>query len=184
MDARLSGMRKKLAMHTIKLWIDRFLATICITLCGLLTFVVTWQVINRYIFSGAGAMTEELAKIMFVWLVLLGSALLFGEKGHMNIGIFVEAFSSQRLKGLFQLSTDVLILLFVVAILLIGGLDAVDRTMRQTNAAIPFLKTGQIYLALPLSGAFSAFYCLYNIWNDIRALLQPAKAEPAKGEAQ
>ena len=168
-------------MHTIKLWVDRFLATVCITLCGLLTVVVTWQVVNRYVFNGAGALAEELAKIMFVWLVLLGASLLFGEKGHMNIGIFVDAFSSKRLKGMFQLSADVLILLFVVAILLIGGLDAVDRTMRQTNAAIPFLRTGQIYMALPICGAFSAYYCLYNIWNDILQLLRPVSSE---GEAK
>lgn len=171
-------------MHTIKLWVDRFLATICIILCGLLTFVVTWQVVNRYVFNGAGAMSEELAKIMFVWLVLLGAALLFGERGHMNIGLVVEAFSSARWKATFQIATDVLILLFVVAILLIGGLDAVDRTMRQTNAAMPFLRTGQIYLALPLSGAFSAFYCLYNIWNDILSLIRPANAEGVEREAR
>ena len=171
-------------MHTIKLWVDRLLATICITLCGLLTVVVTWQVVNRYVFSGAGAMSEELAKIMFVWLVLLGAALLFGERGHMNIGLFVEAFSSPRWKASFQIATDVLILLFVVGILLIGGLDAVDRTMRQTNAAMPFLRTGQIYIALPLCGAFSAFYCLYNIWNDILAFLRPVNAQSAEGEAQ
>nr|WP_272213605.1 TRAP transporter small permease [Marinicella sp. W31]MDC2879566.1 TRAP transporter small permease [Marinicella sp. W31] len=170
-------------MHTIKLWVDRFLATTCITLCGLLTVIVTWQVVSRYVFSSAGALTEELAKIMFVWLVLLGAALLFGEKGHMNIGIFVDAFSSARLKGVFHLTADILILLFVVAILLIGGLDAVDRTMRQTNAAIPFLRTGQIYLALPICGAFSAYYCLYNIWNDIRALLRPANTQSVEGKA-
>ncbi|MET3600642.1 TRAP transporter small permease [Martelella mangrovi] len=171
-------------MHTIKLWVDRFLATICIALCGLLTFVVTWQVVNRYVFSGAGALTEELAKIMFVWLVLLGAALLFGEKGHMNIGIVVDAFASPRRKAVFQIATDVLILLFVVGILLIGGLDAVDRTMRQTNAAIPFLRTGQIYMALPICGAFSAFYCLYNIWNDILQFIRPPSAEGTPGEVK
>ncbi|WP_373236389.1 TRAP transporter small permease [Cohaesibacter celericrescens] len=162
-------------MHVCKLWIDRFLAFVCIVLCGSLTIIVTWQVVGRFVFSAAGAQSEELAKIMFVWLVLLGAALLFGEKGHMSIEILVDYFSS-RWKTIFQIITSVLILLFVASILLIGGFDAVQRTMRQTNAAIPYISTGQIYIALPLCGAFSIFYCIYNIWTDIKVLVK-SKAE-------
>ena len=78
----------------------------------------------------------------------------------------------KRCKGVSQIVTSLLILGFAAGILLIGGLDAVDRTMRQTNAAIPMLRTGQIYIALPLCGAFTVFYCLYNIWTDTVALIK------------
>nr|WP_321457145.1 TRAP transporter small permease subunit [uncultured Cohaesibacter sp.] len=157
-------------MHAIKHWADRILATTCIILCGLLVVVVTWQVVGRFFFNSAGAVSEELAKIMFVWFVLLGAALLFGEKGHMAIEIGLDVMS-KRNQTIFQIIISILILGFVSSILLMGGVDAVQRTMRQTNAAIPFIKTGQIYFALPISGAFSVFYCFYNIWNDFKALL-------------
>lgn len=169
-------------MYTIKTWIDRLLASICIVLCGFLTVAVTWQVVGRFLFNSAGAISEELAKIMFVWLVLLGAALLFGERGHMSIEIFVDAVASPRRKKILQIITNALILCFVAGILLFGGIDAVQRTMRQTNAAIPFIRTGQIYMALPLCGAFSVYYCLYNIWTDARALTRDAKKAPVGEE--
>ncbi|SCM76497.1 TRAP transporter, DctQ-like membrane protein [uncultured Pleomorphomonas sp.] len=156
-------------METIKRRIDQILAFCCILLCGLLTVVVTWQVVARYLLNSPGAQSEELAKIMFVWLTLFSAALLFGEKGHMNIGILCDALPT-RWNLSFQILTSVLILIFCFAILVVGGWDAVGRTMRQTNAAIPYLSTGQIYLALPICGVFSSFYCVYNIVTDFRRL--------------
>ncbi len=156
-------------METIKRRVDQILALCCILLCGLLTVVVTWQVAARYLLNSPGAQSEELAKIMFVWLTLFAAALLFGEKGHMNIGLLCDALPT-RWNISFQILSSVLILMFCVAILVVGGWDAVGRTMRQTNAAIPYLSTGQIYLALPLCGVFSSFYCIYNIVTDVRRL--------------
>lgn len=156
-------------METIKRRIDQILAYSCILLCGLLTVVVTWQVVARYLLNSPGAQSEELAKIMFVWLTLFSAALLFGEKGHMNIGLLCDALSP-RWNIALQVLTSVLILVFCLAILVVGGWDAVGRTMRQTNAAIPYLTTGQIYLALPICGLFSSFYCIYNIVTDLRRL--------------
>nr|WP_321462165.1 TRAP transporter small permease [uncultured Cohaesibacter sp.] len=168
-------------MHAIKRWADRILATTCIVLCGLLVIAVTWQVIGRFFFNASGAVSEELAKIMFVWAVLLGAALLFGEKGHMAIELGLDMMSARN-QTIFQIIISLLILGFVTSILLIGGIDAVDRTMRQTNAAIPFIKTGQIYLALPLSGAFSVFYCFYNIWIDFKSLTGTGQGQTSKME--
>lgn len=156
-------------METIKRRVDQILALSCILLCGLLTVVVTWQVAARYLLNSPGAQSEELAKIMFVWLTLFSAALLFGEKGHMNIGLLCDALPIRWNISL-QVLTSVLILIFCLAILVVGGWDAVVRTMRQTNAAIPYLTTGQIYLALPICGVFSSFYCIYNIVTDVRRL--------------
>ena len=156
-------------METIKRRVDQILALSCILLCGLLTVVVTWQVAARYLLNSPGAQSEELAKIMFVWLTLFTAALLFGEKGHMNIGLLCDALPIRWNISL-QVLTSVLILIFCFAILVVGGWDAVGRTMRQTNAAIPYLTTGQIYLALPICGVFSCFYCIYNIVTDVQRL--------------
>lgn len=156
-------------METIKRRVDQILAFCCILLCGLLTAVVTWQVVARYLFNSPGAQSEELAKIMFVWLTLFAASLLFGEKGHMNIGILCDALPARWNISL-QIVSSVLILAFCVAILVVGGWDAVGRTMRQTNAAMPYVTTGQIYLALPICGLFSSFYCINNIIADVRRL--------------
>ncbi len=168
-------------METIKRRVDQILAFCCIVLCGLLTVVVTWQVVSRYLLNSPGAQSEELAKIMFVWLTLFAAALLFGEKGHMNISILSDALPDRWNISL-QILSSVLILIFCVAILVVGGWDAVGRTMRQTNAAIPYLSTGQIYLALPICGIFASFYCIYNIIVDVKRLAAVKSGESPQQE--
>ena len=169
-------------METIKRLVDRFLNFWCIVLCGGLTVVVTWQVVARYLFQSPGAQSEEYAKIMFVWLVLFATALLFGEKGHMNIAIVCEKMPPAW-NACCQVVTSLVILGFAALVLLVGGLNAVGNTMEQTNAAIPYLTTGQIYLALPICGLFTIFYCIYNLRIDLGRLLAlrtPAQPAPRK----
>ncbi len=162
-------------MQRIKVWADRILALCCIVLCAGFTVTVTWQVVARFLFNSPGAQSEELAKIMFVWLVLFATALLFGEKGHMNIGIVCDRLP-RRLNLTCQILTSLVILGFATFILLLGGLDAVDRTSFQTNAAMPFITTGQIYAALPICGAFTIFYCVYNIVEDVKKFIADGKS--------
>jgi len=165
-------------MERIKGWADRILALCCIVLCAGFTVTVTWQVAARFLFNSPGAQSEELAKIMFVWLVLFATALLFGERGHMNIGIVCDKLP-RKLGLVCQLLSSLVILGFAVGILLLGGLDAVSRTSFQTNAAMPFITTGQIYAALPICGGFTVFYCVYNILQDIRKFI--ADGQSANG---
>lgn len=157
-------------MERIKGWADRILALCCIVLCAGFTVTVTWQVVARFLFNSPGAQSEELAKIMFVWLVLFATALLFGERGHMNIGIVCDKLP-RKLNLTCQILSSLVILAFAVGILLVGGWDAVNRTIFQTNAAMPFITTGQIYAALPICGGFTVFYCVYNIFVDIRKFI-------------
>lgn len=167
-------------MERIKLWADRILALFCIVLCGGFTVTVTWQVVARFLFNSPGAQSEELAKIMFVWLVLFATALLFGEKGHMNIGIVCDKLP-RRANLACQILTSLVILGFAWFILLMGGADAVGRTMFQTNAAMPFITTGQIYAALPVCGAFTIFYCIYNIMQDIKTFIADGQSADREG---
>ncbi len=168
-------------MDRIKLWADRILALFCIVLCAGFTVTVAWQVVARFLFNSPGAQSEELAKIMFVWLVLFATALLFGEKGHMNIGIVADKLP-RKLNLACQIVTSLVILGFAVFILLLGGVDAVNRTIFQTNAAMPFITTGQIYAALPICGGFTVFYCVYNIVQDVkRFVADGASAREGEG---
>lgn len=167
-------------MERIKLWADRILALFCIVLCAGFTVTVTWQVVARFLFNSPGAQSEELAKIMFVWLVLFATALLFGEKGHMNIGIVCDRLP-RKLNLACQILTSLVILGFAMFILLLGGVDAVNRTIFQTNAAMPFITTGQIYAALPICGGFTIFYCVYNIVRDVRTFIADGASANREG---
>ena len=57
-------------MEKMKKLFDRVLEVSCIALMSVMTILVTYQVITRYIFNKPSAVSEELARSMFVWMVL------------------------------------------------------------------------------------------------------------------
>lgn len=50
-------------------------------LLAVATILVTFQVVVRY-FNSPNAYTESLSKYMFVWMVMYGSAYVFGLREH------------------------------------------------------------------------------------------------------
>ncbi len=77
-------------MHRAKGWLDKTLSAICIGLFALLVVIVTWQVFTRQVLNDPSAWSETLARYVFIWLGLLGSALVFGERGHIAIDLLAR----------------------------------------------------------------------------------------------
>ena len=73
-------------MESAKRILDRIIEWVCVVLLAVMTILVTFQVVVRYFFNSPNAYTESLSKYMFVWMVMYGSAYVFGLREHMNIG--------------------------------------------------------------------------------------------------
>lgn len=148
----------------------KILAIACTALFSALVVCVTWQVFSRYVIARPSGFTEELAKIIFVWLALIASAYLFGETdGHMNIG-FIADKARGRTKTILSLLSQMAILSFAVFVLVFGGHRAVVNGLRQVNPAIPRITTGHIYMALFICGIFTSFFCVHFIFKDLKTL--------------
>lgn len=157
-------------MDKTKMVLNKILTTFIIALFAGLVIVVFWQVIARYILKNSSAFSEELAKILFVWVSLLTAALLFGEKGHMNIAVVVNKIPLKV--GLaVQIFAGLINMAFIVFVLVFGGYLAVKLGWSQTNASIPLFTTGLIYAVLPISGLFSMFYEFCNIYGDLKGII-------------
>jgi len=156
-------------MQQIHVLLRKILAGVCVVVMVALVCAVTWQVFSRYVLSNPSSITEELSTILFVWMVLLSAAYLFGEiGGHMNMGVI-----SDKAKGKKKLVLDILsqiaILWFAVFVLIRGGSVAVINCMKQVNSAIPSITIGQIYIALPICGYVTAYFSVFFILKDIFA---------------
>jgi TRAP-type C4-dicarboxylate transport system permease small subunit len=165
---------KEVAMEKIKKVMDKTLAAFIVALFAALVVIVFWQVFSRYVLKASSAFSEEMAKILFVWVSLLAAAFIFGEKGHMNIAVVVEKMPLKA-KLVCQIFAGIINMIFIVFVLFFGGFLAVKLGWSQTNASIPIFTSGFIYAALPVSGAFSIFYETYNIYNDAKGLFVSKK---------
>ena len=158
-------------MDKIKKVIDSVLAVMCVAMFVLLTATTSWQVISRYLLNRPSAITEELAKIIFVWMVLLAAAYLFGEKGgHMNIGLLLDKLNGKK-EYVVNIAIQISICIFSIFVLIFGGSNAVILGLSQKNASLPIISTGQIYMALPICGIFTVFYALNFIYESLKHLI-------------
>ena len=87
----------------VKQAVDKVASSLCILIVGLMTLLVTWQVASRYLFNSPSAVSEVLARYLFIWLVLIGGAYVFGLREHMAI-----TFMRDKMPRKFRLSLEIL----------------------------------------------------------------------------
>lgn len=153
-------------MEKIKKLFDRVLEVSCIALMSVMTVLVTYQVITRYIFNRPSAVSEVLARYLFVWMVLLCAAYVFGLREHMNIP-FVK--DKLPLKGrlVCDLVGEIIIALFGLGVMVAGGYIGAVRQIGQLDSALQ-ISMGIIYAAIPLSGISMVFYFFYNVTSLLK----------------
>lgn len=152
-------------MNVLRKMIDRITEVIACTILAIMTILVTWQVITRYLLNSPSTVTEALAKYLFVWLVLVTAAYVIGKKEHMALGFFVGRFSP-RTRAIFDIVSEIVIFAFVAIVLVYGGGYIAINAMNQMDSALP-IPVGVIYLALPVGGVLSSFYAICNIIDGI-----------------
>ena len=90
-------------------------------LLGVLTVVVTYQVVGRYIsFIPRALWTEEISRLCLAWLVFLGAALAVRRHEHFLIDV-IPARAAERIRKPLQLLVIVITALGAL-VLLVGGL--------------------------------------------------------------
>lgn len=153
-------------MQTIRKLVDKVIEYICISFVAVMTILVTWQVITRYFLKNPSTITEQLSKYMFVWLVLLASAYVFGKREHMNVVFIKEKFSGKT-RFAIEIISEMIILIFAVGVLVIGGYKNTLLTMTQKDSALP-ITIGCVYIMLPVCGVLTTFYSVCNIVDIVK----------------
>lgn len=156
-------------LKTLKEQITKLLNSIVIILVALLVLDVFLGVFSRHIMQHQVKWTEELARFLLIWVVLLGGAVAFGTKGHLGVDYFVEKFHSEAKKTV-EVVVHLLVLFFAVSIFIYGGGQVVKDAlqMHETTPALGWMM-GYVYLALPISGCFMVLYTLENLIETIKA---------------
>lgn len=154
-------------MKVIREYLNRIMRVFNAIVLSVLTLLTVWQVVTRYLLHNPSTWSEELASYMFAWVTLFGAAYVFGKREHMNIPIVVEKMSLKTQRWLNILS-ELLILVFAVSVLIVGGIKITALTMGQASSSLP-LQMGYFYAVIPISGIFVAIYSILNIYDLITA---------------
>lgn len=149
----------------VKATIDKILGTLLIILMIILVLDVVWQVAARYLVKSPSSFTDELARFLLMWVGLFGAAYAHGKKRHLAIDILPSKLSGKKKVNLL-IFINVMVILFALTVLVIGGIRLVyiTLTLDQISPALR-IPLGYVYLSLPLSGLFMIYYGLLDIFK-------------------
>lgn len=154
---------------TIRKFIDKTLEWGLVFLLSILVLDVLWQVASRYVLNSPSSYTDELAGYLLIWVGLLGAAYVAGKREHLAIDILLQRSSPKR-KLQLEIIISVVVILFAVSVLIVGGIWLVyTRFYLSVKSAALGMPLGFVYLVLPLSGLLITYFDIDNIRNIIKS---------------
>jgi len=123
----------------------------CMAVLFALVVTVLWGWITRELGDQA-RWSEELARLLLVWLSLLGAALAYAERAHLGIDLLTARFdpATARLTALVGHAATAV---FALVVLILGGGELTwDRWHSGQLLAALQIPKAWMYAAVPLSG--------------------------------
>jgi TRAP-type C4-dicarboxylate transport system permease small subunit len=156
----------------LKQWLIKSLELTVILVTGFLVVDVVWGVFTRYVLRNPSSWTEELARMLLIWVALLGAGIGFIRKSHLGVDYFVNKLSD-KYRTIGELMVYLLIAGFAGLVLIYGGYRLVSLTLT-TSQPSPALNIewGYVYLALPISGFFIVIFSVETFIEKVILLLK------------
>ncbi|WP_299130744.1 TRAP transporter small permease, partial [uncultured Winogradskyella sp.] len=124
---------------------------------------VLFQVFSRYVLGESFTWTEEFARFSLIWMTILGAAYLNGKKEHLSMDFLYQKFSALNQKKV-AILIEVLVFLFALVVMVIGGLNLVYTTLHleQLSGTLR-IPLGYVYAIMPFSGFLIMCFSVYHI---------------------
>ncbi|GGZ87677.1 TRAP transporter small permease [Algibacter mikhailovii] len=148
--------------------VSRILEIFMIIIFALLVLDVLFQVFSRYLLGESFTWTEEFARFALIWMTILGAAYLNGKQEHLSMDFLYDKFSDVN-KQKASILIEVLIFLFALIVMVVGGLNLVYTTLilEQLSGTLR-IPLGYVYAILPFSGFLIMCFSVYHISNILK----------------
>lgn len=151
----------------LKTWLNKILSVTVALLFAFMSFLAIYQVFMRYIMKHPSTMSEDILSYSFVWISLLATALVFGEREHMNLTFFLDKFSPIA-KLFLSVLSEILVMATAFVVLLTGGMSFLNVGAIQVSPTLG-ITMDMVYLILPFSGILIILFNFINIAELIAA---------------
>ncbi|MDR1533646.1 MAG: TRAP transporter small permease [Planctomycetota bacterium] len=126
---------------------------------------VLLQIFCRYVLGSPLVWSEELSRILFIWVALIGWTLAMRHGSHLRIEFLMDKMPAGMRRGMDL--TFMACNLFFMGFLTWIGVRMVGRSTYIPTTTMPFISTACIYAALP----FSSLVCIIYIILDSLEIL-------------
>ena len=125
-------------LTVIKKWMTRILSGIATVLLSVMTLLVLYQVFTRYVLNSPAAFTEELVRYFLIWTGFVGAAYAFITREHMCLVLVRDSLSPKK-RRILMIGIDVLILVFAVFVITIGGFKLAMSATKVFSAEVWYM---------------------------------------------
>lgn len=171
------------ALDAIKNVLNKILEILGTITLGIMTVLVVYQVITRYVFNAPSPFSEALSQYLFVWMIMFGSAYVYGSREHLTIDLLKDKFSP-KLNMIVEVIANVCLFAFILLVCVYGGWK---YTASQVNRIDPSLHISMaiLYTSVPFTGVITLYYAVYNCISSIRDYQQGKRenGDPLGGTA-
>jgi TRAP-type C4-dicarboxylate transport system permease small subunit len=158
-------------------WLIKALEITVILVTGFLVIDVLWGVFSRYVLSNQSPWTEELARMLLIWVSLLGASIGFIRGSHLGVDYFVGKLN-QTMQTAGQIFVYLLIAVFTSFAMIYGGSRLVSSTLENGQASPALqIEMGYVYLAVPISGFFIVVFSIETIIKNTASLLRKSSGD-------
>lgn len=137
------------SLNSILQPVRKVVYVVVVSMFALQVIVVFAQVIWRFVFNDPFSWSEELARYLQVWIILLASSVCIHEGSHLAVDYLVHYLPFRHRKNLALLVT--ILMMVFVSVLIGAGIKMIITAQSQTSPAL-HIPMGAVYLVFPVAG--------------------------------
>lgn len=138
-------------LKNIKKRLDQLLIGAALTMLAAMIIIILYQVFSRQFLNHTPAWSEELSRILFVWVAFLGIAYGFKEKLHIAVGLVTELLP-QSIQTILDVFAKLTIIGLGVLMIYYGGYFTI--LMMDSTLAGLRLPSSVLYAIIPITGFY------------------------------
>lgn len=138
---------------------------VCVALIVVITLAAVWW---RYVLASPIAWIEQVSNILFIWITFLGAAVLYRQKLHIGVDMFLEKLTGRANAVMFW-AIEIGNLVFILVLFVYSMKLSID-VLPNTYGALD-ITPAWFYFSAPVACAMMALYFVEKI-------VDPAKRAP------
>lgn len=168
-DIEIEKLKGGNIMDVLKKINDRFEEYFAAVLLVIMTILIFFQVISRFILNTPLAWSEETARYIFIWLIYISAALAVKRQEHIRVEIGLVLLKGKG-KKIGYIITDIIFLIFSYFLVKDGFLLVQKLTEHgQTSPAVGF-SMNYIYAIIPIGYGLMTVRLIQNIILRIKSI--------------
>lgn len=145
-------------------WVTHALETVIVLCLAIMAILVFGNVVLRYAFDSGIAISEDLARLLFVWLIFLGAILASRQHAHIGFDTLVKKLPTAWKKTVIAFTG--LCMLGACVIFVVGGWRQTSINLDNSYPVLG-ISYAWLYAVAIVFGIGMAVSIVFNVWDAL-----------------